>query len=379
MEAINKPEYELTFDDETPSETDDNGESKSTKAFDPTQINILPKQDSLSNLIGRLKNDEVDMNTEFQRHADLWNDEKMSKFIESILIRFPIPAFYFDASDDNNWLIVDGLQRLSTIRKFVVEKKLKLRGLEYLTKELDGKSYDDIPRIYQRRINECPVTLFILQPGTPEEVKYSIFRRINTGGLVLNNQEIRNALAPKNLREFIAKLAKNEFLVKTVGDQSKRMIDQELVLRFLAFYTMNYTTHEAKSITTFLDDMIKKMKKTDDEELLKLENIFYAAMQRSWDIFEKEAFEKCNIDGKKPRREKNSTLFEVWTVTLAKLSAENFAKILLKRAELLNKHENLMMKDADYFKSITLSTQKRDHFKIRHQKVNQIIGEVLND
>ncbi|MEA1969475.1 MAG: DUF262 domain-containing protein [Thermodesulfobacteriota bacterium] len=72
----------------------------------------------MRNIIERLKLDEIDMNTDFQRHADLWTSAKMSRLIESILIRFPLPAFYFDVSDDDNWLIVDGLQRLSSIRKF---------------------------------------------------------------------------------------------------------------------------------------------------------------------------------------------------------------------------------------------------------------------
>ncbi len=81
-----------------------------------------------------------------------------------------------------------------------MDRQLKLTGLEFL-KDLNGFSYGDIPRQYQRRIDECPVTLFLIQPNTPEKVKYSIFRRINTGGLVLNNQEIRNALAePKRAR-----------------------------------------------------------------------------------------------------------------------------------------------------------------------------------
>ena len=100
--------------------------------FNPNEINITSKPDTLRNLIERLKHDEIDLNTEFQRHAELWDNAKMSRLIESILIRFPLPAFYFDATDEENWLVVDGLQRLSSIKKFIVDKKLKLHGLEYL-------------------------------------------------------------------------------------------------------------------------------------------------------------------------------------------------------------------------------------------------------
>ncbi|MCP4294808.1 MAG: DUF262 domain-containing protein, partial [Proteobacteria bacterium] len=207
--------------------------------FNPSEINIISKPDTLHNIIERLKHGELDMNTDFQRHAELWDNSKMSRLIESILIRFPLPAFYFDASDDEKWLIVDGLQRLSAIRKFVVDKKMTLRGLEYLT-DFNGMKYDELHRTYKRRIDECPVTLFLIQPGTPEAVKYSIFRRINTGGLVLTDQEIRNAMVRPAIRKYLEELASYEYLKKTIGDQSRRMVDQELVLRYLAFQFMDY-------------------------------------------------------------------------------------------------------------------------------------------
>jgi hypothetical protein len=378
MTFTEKQDIVLEITDDVLDGTEEIENSEMKEPFDPNQINIIPKQDSLSNLIERLKNNEIDMNTEFQRHADLWGADKMSRFIESILIRFPIPSLYFDASDDNNWLIVDGLQRLSTIRKFVVENELLLKDMEYL-QDLNGSDYKTLPRVYQRRINECPVTLFILQQGTPEEVKYSIFRRINTGGLVLNNQEIRFAMASNYLREFLKKLAQNEYLVKTVGDQSKRMMDQELVLRFLAFSEMDYNeTYKVKNITTFLDEMMKRMKEADNNELLRLENSYIMAMKRCWEIFGEEAFEKRIDDGGNRRKRKNSTLFEVWTVALAKQNNSEITTLIKNKNLLISKHLKLMGEDNDYFRSITYSTQKRDHFRIRRDKVNQIIKEVLN-
>ncbi|OQY43895.1 MAG: hypothetical protein B6240_11565 [Desulfobacteraceae bacterium 4572_87] len=201
----------------------------------------------------------------------------MSRLIESILIRFPLPAFYFDASNDEQWLIVDGLQRLSAIRKFVVDKKLKLSGLEYL-KDFKGHGYDRLPRTYKHRIDECAVTLFLIQPGTPEAVKYSIFRRINTGGLILNDQEIRNAMAKPAIRRFLEDLANDEYLKKTIGDQSKRMVDQELVLRFLAFRFMDYEKSK-KNIATFLDEMVNTLEKASEENLNTYRTAFHTAIK----------------------------------------------------------------------------------------------------
>jgi hypothetical protein len=85
-------------------------------SFDPKDIDIAIEQNSLSTIIAMIEDEAIDMNTEFQRCGDLWSKSVMSRLIESILLRLPLPVFYFDASNDNKWLIVDGLQRLSTFK-----------------------------------------------------------------------------------------------------------------------------------------------------------------------------------------------------------------------------------------------------------------------
>jgi len=364
---------------DTNPEGDDENEGMDTDMqdpFNPSEINIISKPDTLHNIIERLKYDEIDMNTDFQRHAELWGNPKMSRLIESILIRFPLPAFYFDASDDDKWLIVDGLQRLSAIRKFVIDKKMTLRGLEYLT-DFNGKKYDELHRTYIRRIDECPVTLFLIQPGTPEAVKYSIFRRINTGGLVLTDQEIRNAMAKPAIRKYLEELASYEYLKRTIGDQSRRMVDQELVLRYLAFKFMDYEQSK-KNISTFLDEMIEKLRNSSSAELDLYRESFQTALYRCWQIFGPAAFEKRVNDQDSRRRRKNSTLFEVWTNALAALSESEINTLNERKEELVQKDLDLMANNNDYFKSITYSTQKKDHFRLRRDNVAKIIREVLD-
>jgi hypothetical protein len=377
------PEVEIEFNDESlPVDGADDAEDVlMERPFDPTLINIIQKQDTLRNIIERLKNNEIDMNTDFQREGELWDAGKMSRLIESILIRFPLPAFYFDATNDDNWLVVDGLQRLSSIRKFVVEKnpsgKLRLRGLEYLG-TLAGKYYDDLPRTHQRRIDECPITLFLIQPGTPDEVKYSIFRRINTGGLILNFQEIRNALSSQRLRDYLRELAEDPYMKKIIGEKTKRMQGQELALRFLAFYTMDYNESK-KNITGFLDEMMEKLEEMNQAELHNLANAFRTALERCWNIFGESAFEKITdrTDVNK-RKRKNSTLFEVWTVSLARLSEGEMDALYVKKEILQEKHIHLVAEDDSYFQSITFSTQTRGSYQIRCDRVQTLINEVLH-
>lgn len=343
--------------------------------FNPTDIDIVVEPKSLDALIKRIQHQEIDMNTDFQRHAELWDNRKMSRLIESILIRFPLPAFYFDASDENNWLIVDGLQRLSTIRKFVIDKKLRLNGLEFLT-ELNGKTFDQLHRQYQRRIEECPVTVYMIKPGTPDDVKYSVFRRINTGGLTLNNQEIRNALAKPRDRELLEELASLECSKAMLGDLSKRMKDQELVLRYWAFYCFDYLDPKnKKEIASFLDKAMEDIKKGDDEYRNNFKFQYSIAIKRCYQLLGTSGFEKDPTSNSR-KRSKNSTLFEVWMVQLAKLPESDFNSLLVKQDVFRYKAQELL-KDGEFFNAITYSTQKKDHVEKRYKKVNDLIEEVL--
>ena len=367
---------DIRMEEEFDEQADDSSDPIMSDPFDPIKIQIQSKPDTLRNIIERLKHDEIDMNTDFQRHADLWTSAKMSRLIESILIRFPLPAFYFDVSDDDKWLIVDGLQRLSSIRKFVVDKKLKLSGLEYLS-ALKGSNYDDLHRQYKRRIDECPITMFQIMPGTPKEVKYSVFRRINTGGLVLNNQEIRNALAKDKEREFLQKLTQNKYLLKSIGDQSRRMTDQELILRFIAFYKGDFIKSKM-NIASFLDDAMIRIAKLKDSSLDKIEDTYNEAIKTCYSIFGEFSFEKRTLDDDSKRKRKNSTLFEVWMVSIARLDPKQRKQLVEMNEEIKIKFSELIS-DESFYRSISLATQKHDHVKIRYEKINKLIQEVISD
>ncbi|MBA3664557.1 MAG: DUF262 domain-containing protein, partial [Bacteroidetes bacterium] len=113
-------EIEPVEEDESSSGSED-----IVSPFNPKDIKIIVEPKTIDHLISRLQYGEIDLNTEFQRKGNLWNDDKQCRLIESILLRLPLPAFYFDASDDNKWLVVDGLQRLWSLKKFVVNSELK--------------------------------------------------------------------------------------------------------------------------------------------------------------------------------------------------------------------------------------------------------------
>ncbi len=125
-------------------------------------------------VLKRIEYDELDLAPDFQRQTGIWTNDAKSRLIESILIRIPLPAFYIDATGDDKWLVIDGIQRLAALKQFIFDKTITLTGLEYLT-ELENKKYDELPRKYQRRIMETELTLFTIETGTPPAFNTIIF------------------------------------------------------------------------------------------------------------------------------------------------------------------------------------------------------------
>ncbi len=198
------------------------------RPFDPSKIDIDTKTMELSSIIERLEYNEINMNTDFQRKSGLWTDVQKSQLIESLLLRIPIPAFYFDGGIKDNWLIIDGLQRITALKKFVIDGDLRLSGLEFFH-DLEGMKYTELPRTFIRRIKETNIVAYIVKGGTPANVKYHIFKRINTGGLELKPQEIRHALYQGLATDLCKKFAKfSEFqMATTYSIKDDRMMVQK--------------------------------------------------------------------------------------------------------------------------------------------------------
>lgn len=350
------------------------------KPFDPTLISIDTKTPSLDTLIKRIEHGEIALNTEsyFQRAPNLWKEKEQSRLIESILIRFPLPAFYFDGSDRNRWLVVDGLQRLSSIKNFVIEKDkpLVLRDLEFLT-QLEGKTFEELSRDLQRIIAETTVFVYIINPGTPVDVKFNIFRRINTGGLILEPQEIRHALFQGAPAKFIAELASApEFEEATAGSlkKNRRMLDRDFANRFLAFYLFGHDKYEP-DLDTFMSKAMSAISEMSEERKEKIKNDFVESMNLNIKVFGKHAFRKID-KGSTGRKPINKALFDVFSTQFALLSNEKRKAVEIKR-KLIYKGFTELLKDDAFFWAVTSSTGDKNRVIIRHSVIQDLINSVI--
>jgi len=306
-----------------------------TPAFNPADVNIHSKPLTVGALVDELKYDEIELDPFFQRNPNLWTADKQSRLIESLMLKIPLPAFYFDASKSENYAVIDGLQRLSAFKNYLINEN-KFEGLQYL-KDFNDKTFKQLPRQYQRRILESTINAYIVEKGTPDSVVYNIFQRINTGGLKLEPQEIRHALYSGQSTIIAEELSKSkEFLIATDWSiSSSRMMDQEFVTRFFAFTQLDYKTEYKGNIDEYLIKAMKIVNQYNDDQINEIRYNFSKTMKYAYLIFGRNAFRKIAINGRRGRI--NKAIFEILSVVFSSMSIDKL-EILVANKDIVNEN-----------------------------------------
>ncbi|MDM9616865.1 DUF262 domain-containing protein [Kosakonia cowanii] len=218
----------------------------------------------LSLIFDRVKFGDIELQPDFQRKDRIWKDDKKSKLIESILMRLPLPVFYFGEKTDGTWIIVDGLQRITTIYDFI-RGDFSLNDLNVLN-ELNGKEFKDLSRTEQRDIREYSITAYHIEI-TPESTGMivELFHRINTYGVKLSDQEIRSALNQGSCVKFLRYFASLNIFKSATQHKVKfdRQKDMELCLSALSFMVQGYKNYGQNSYNDFLTKTMEYLNKFD--------------------------------------------------------------------------------------------------------------------
>jgi len=376
----------------------DNEEELFDEPFNPNEVSIDTKIVPMETCLRRLKQGTIILNPDFQR-KEVWNRTQQSRLIESLMLKIPLPMFYVSADEENNYTVVDGLQRLSTIRSFILgddylkSRKEEQKGVGFELKDLEfwsiynGKVFNDLPIHIQYRILETEFQFTIINPGNSEEVRRNIFKRINTGGLPLSSQELRNALYTGKSTELLNYLSQDEqFLVATGNSiKSLRMEDNELILRFLSFLIRDYRNYNKTiNIDTFLSNtmqMINAMPSLTGKEFIKLEKkyniqkdeilftdidkikaFFTSGMLRSFLMFDKHCFRRSY--GEKQKAPINKALFEMWGVLLSNLKEGEFERLLKNKKDFLVEYQTIL--DDEKFQ-IAVSRDSMKHLSVKYR------------
>ena len=354
----------------------DDPEEQITDPFNPEEIRVRTVPLLVSQLISRIEHGEIDLAPDFQRMSGIWNDKQKSRLVESLLLRIPIPVFYVAADKDENWSVVDGIQRMTTLNDYVTGK-FALGNLQYLA-TFNGCKYEGLPRPMQRRIDETSLVVNVIEPGTPPEVMFNVFLRINTGGLTLNGQEIRHALHPGPVRKYLKDLAESQaFLEATDNSIGRgRMLDRECVLRFLAFHIEPWEKFKDNSLDDYLGNTMDKLNEMSHSERQAIAELFAKAMEAAFGIFGNDAFRKRN-EVKARRRPVSKALFETWSVQLARCSPADVSSLIRRKKRVRKAFISLLNNDSEFDRAISYSTSTPARVRLRFRAIKELVEEFV--
>ena len=198
-------------------------------------LNTMAYDYSVQYLYELIKRGKVVLEVPFQRQ-EIWKNDKASSLLESIIMNVPIPPLYFAEEEDGNWLVLDGLQRLSSIRNFY-DNEFALTKLEVL-KELNKLKYKDLPPKSKSLLDDGMLRVNVIKKDSHRDIKYDIFMRLNRGAVTLNYQELRNCLYRGNLNDAAKELClenKDFLFFLKQKKPHKRYLDVEMIIRYFAF------------------------------------------------------------------------------------------------------------------------------------------------
>jgi len=322
----------------------------------------------VATICNRIQQGELILQPEFQREY-VWDDTKASRFIESILMQIPTPVIYLAEDEEGKQLTIDGHQRLKSIYRFW-SNDFPLKNLTVF-KELNGKYFRDLDKKYQRALLNGVIRTILIRRESDNDIKFELFERLNTGSVHLNAQELRNCIYLGPYNNLIKELAADKDFLALLGlkEPDKRMRDRELVLRFFAFYHTPFYQYKPP-MKKFLNDEMEKYRKISEEEANKLRAIFKKSVELTKTVFGENAFKRFvagtehNPDGYWEGRV-NRALYDIvmfgFTIYEKRQIVPHADAI---REELIW----LMTHDEDFIRSITVSTDKREHVNIHFKK-----------
>lgn len=361
-------------------------EQEAEKPFDADKIRIDQEMLSVKYIVELMDQQMIDVSPDFQRKG-VWKDKKRkSLLIESLMLRIPIPAFYFFENEKSEYQVIDGQQRIRTIYEFI-KGEFKLTGLEYLNETCDKLKFDDLDVKYQQRIYRTQLAVNILDARSPRNVIYDIFRRINTGGMPLTLQEMRNSICKPKVREFLKKLSQNQAYLAATRNKIKddRMDSQELVLRFYGFFRLYQNeklNFKYSNVADMLDEAIEELSHKSKEQLGEIYRTFERSMIKCKELFGKYAFSKIDWDDERKeviraRDLINKSLFSSFSVILADEKYQDIDLSLYQYSAL--EILGTSLRNGIYYNSLTMGTGDRNRVKVNFEYSQEVINKCLNE
>lgn len=331
-------------------------------------ILIRNQQLSIRQVIEEINDGLYILDPDFQREF-VWSAEQQSRLIESVLMRIPLPVFYFAETKEGKTIIVDGLQRITTFCRFINDE-FKLSHVAKGNTSLADKKFSDLDPKFKNRISRTNLILYIIDEKAPERAKLDIFERVNSGS-TLTRQQMRNSLYMGAGTRWLRDMSRTDSFKEATGESlnTKTMRDRELINRFCAFRFLGAKNYKGY-MDDFLAETLNRMNKMDSVELETLTTEFVQSMRGAILVFGKHAFRKHTKE-KTDRSVINASLFDTYSVAFAKISPSTIKENRETFLELFY----ASMEDNTFNNSITLYTNVRRQVLTRFEYVDSILGE----
>ena len=320
-------------------------------------VNLYPIDYPFETLVSRISSDnpKTILNPEFQRKykwdKDGWG--RASKFIESCLMRIPLPSCYFAEDENRKQLVIDGVQRLTTITKFF-NNEFALEGMSTF-KELEGKRFFELGD-FQAELESTTIRCIVLRKENPKKLIREIFARLNQGAVQLSDQEIRHAIYPGNLDDLLVELSEDP-IIKNFGiaERSDRVRDgrepDEQILRFFAFHNDLNLVNYNDVLRDFLDNFMELKAEAEKEEIRLLKELFENALDNCKTVFEDDIF--ADISRERPKQ--GMVHYDLLMVTVGLLDKDIVDN---KKAEIKQAYSQLCSGD-DFRRTLSGGLQKK--------------------
>jgi hypothetical protein len=231
---------------------------------------------SFNELLAMYEDKELQIQPAFQR-IFVWDLVKQSQFIESLLLELPVPPIYVVEEEEGQYVLVDGLQRLSTYFHFRGVLVNESKGIKHgqgfafegcdIAPELDGKQWKDLDTALQIRLKRAFVSVQVIRRESDPDLKFHMFKRLNDGGTQISRQQVRNCVVRMlnggtMAMDFIDRLAKTLDYRACCSDalseeQMNEQFDQELILRFFAL--KNSRPNFKHDVAPFIDEFAENI------------------------------------------------------------------------------------------------------------------------
>lgn len=345
-----------------------------TEGYSVDQIKIRTEPRAIVDALRRIERKQFIMDPEFQRDF-VWADHKQSRLVESVLMRVPLPVFYMAENLDGDLVVVDGLQRLTTLRRFHQGAlTLTFAGADSGKNPLQGKTFSTLPPRLQNRFEDTALTFYIIESGVPDRVSLDIFERVN-GGVPLTRQQMRNCIYQGHATRLLKELASSDEFKRATGGKvdSKSMRDRELVNRFIAFQLTDAESYNG-DIDQHLASALTKINKTVSEpDRARLRAQFLTSMRVCYDIFGERSFRRKQSSGRYSVI--NVALFDVLSVVFAEGDPQVWSR---HREQIAERLHQMINEGGDFFFAINNGTNGKRQVLTRFRKVREMLQEVLN-